>query len=251
MAARRARRGSGPSPAHLFDAGQVTPPSRAGRWLGGVGTGPLDRPGGLPPCGSRYGMLGLMGLGLVTPMMGGMALYALRGGLSLPEPWLFGLFWGWVILLLGSFIGLTYRRFWGICLGWSQGLVTAIAFPLALAAAVPIPLGLVGADGDRRFLAGYALGWLLAAVPLWPLLVRMLRLRFWQPWRRRDEWEPGDEPVPRWALIALDHTRPWLADQVRQANHLPERPPPSRWLVWLPWVFPLLVIGRVLLLLLG
>ena len=195
-------------------------------------------------------MVGLFGLGMVTPMMGGMALYALRGALPLPQWWLFGLFWAWVALLLSSFLGLTYRRFWGTCLGWSQGLIIAVAYPPALAVAAPIPLGLVSADDDRRFLAWYALGWLIAAVPLWFLLFRMLRLRYWQPWRRPAEWEPGDEPVPGWALTALGYTKPWLADEVRRANNLPERPPPSRWLSWLPWVFPLLVIGRVLLLLL-
>lgn len=211
------------------------------------GRGRLDRPGGLPPRGSRYGMVGLFGVGMVTPMMGGMALYALRGGLALSDAWLFDLFFGWVAVLIGSFLGLTYRRFWGICLGWTQGTIVVVVYPAALAAAVPIPLGLLAVDADRRFLAWYALGWLLAVLPLWICLVRMLRLHFWQPWRQPDEWEGGDEPVPRWAMAMLGATRPWLAEDIRRAQGLPEPPERSRWLRWLPWALLAIPVGRVVL----
>ena len=196
-------------------------------------------------------MLGLFGVGMVTPMMGGLALNALCGGLPLSQWWLFGLFFGWVAVLLGSFLGLTFRRFWGICLGWGQGTVMAAAYPVALIAALPVPLRLVAADARRRFDAWYALGWLVAVLPLWFCLVRMLRLRFWQPWRRPDEWEKGDEPVPPWALAALTYTKPWLADEIRRSQGLPERPPPSRWLSWLPWALLALVIARVVLMVVG
>ena len=249
MAGRRSRRESGPPHVVPNHTGQVMPPPRAGRWLGGAGSGPRDRPGGLPPRGSRYGLLGLVGVGMVTAMMGGLALYALCGELPLPDPWLLGLFLGWVALLLGSFIGLTYRRFWGICLGWGQGVVVAAVYPVALAASILVPLGLVVVDAERQFLAWYALVWLGAVAPLWWCLVRMLRLRFWQPWRQRDEWEKGDEPIPRWAMVGLDMTRPWLADEIRRTEDIP--PARYRWRGIAAAVFAILVLLRVLLLVLG
>ncbi len=44
--------------------------------------------------------------------------------------------------------------------------------------------------------------WTLLAPFAWCLL-RLVRLRYWQPWTRPESWEPGDETAPRWAPSVL------------------------------------------------
>ena len=210
----------------------------------------LDRPGGDPPRGSRWGTVALLLLGVIVPMMGGLVVGVRRPGAITLASWLLLPFFGWVFLLVAAMTGMVKRWFWGVCLSWTLGVLVAASYLAALTAAIDVPFGLVAANADRRFLGWYAFGWLLAASPLWFLLVRLLRLRFWQPWRRPDEWERGDEPPPAWALSVLNVTRPGMAAEVRRASRLPPRPR-ARWQRWLGGLLLLLAIARVALALLG
>ena len=48
---------------------------------------------------------------------------------------------------------------------------------------------------------------LLVLVPFLPLLIRALRLRYWQPWTTPREWEKGDEQISERVLNAFGRTR--------------------------------------------
>lgn len=98
-------------------------------------------------------------------------------------------------------LGLYRRRYWYIRYMFSTGALLLLAFLAGASIGLAVLLRLVPLQHpDLHFISIInIIMWLVLAPFAW-LLLRMLRLRYWQPWTRPDEWEPGDETPPRWGM---------------------------------------------------
>ena len=165
-----------------------------------------NRPPGLAPRGSSWG-LGLMSV--FAPGIPALSAIAL-------SPWLFsgddtGLavamaaVVAWLGIAVPLVIGFKLRRYWGVVIYFYVGVACAVALPLAVlaVAGVVVALPRPAAFADAWFGLG-----LVAMLPFWPRLVGALRLKYWQPWTRPDEWEAGDERIAGWVYDAAGTARP-------------------------------------------
>lgn len=118
----------------------------------------------------------------------------------------------WMIVAIPLVFGMKSRRYWGVMLYFYTGLFCAISLPISLILLATLYLSTLHHQPPDYYFIIFGVG-LVAMVPFWPLLVRALRLKYWQPWTRPNEWEVGDE---------------WLADWVFDAAGVPRAPPPSQ-----------------------
>lgn len=162
--------------------------------------GRLQRPPGYAPRGTSLGLLGCAALtlspfltttSLIPVLHDGLGLYlgALLPNLAICVP-----------LVLAMAIGLHGRQLWYVrfLFGWGATGLACYAVGLLIALAVLFRL-VPEAHPELRFALIIAMiGWLcFTFCAYW--VGRMLRLRYWQPWTRPEEWEPGDETPACWA----------------------------------------------------
>ena len=159
----------------------------------------LDRPPGLAPKGTSWGF------GVMMLYWEAIPIFTMFGLVPFTAPG-FGFAWAAIacaplslLVLIPVIFGFKSRRHWGVVAYFWCG-VTAIAL-LALGIVVlgatllysrahPLPMiGMTAIFG----------GALLVLAMFVPLLVRALRLRYWQPWTAPGDWETGDERTPTWA----------------------------------------------------
>ena len=170
---------------------------------------PLDRPLGLAPKGTSWGV----GLGLTyaafAPMLAVMCLSPwLPGGvvtgLSIAMP--LGLVW--MFAAIPVIIGFKSRRHWGVVAFFSICTFSAIAVPAALVIVAGVLLATLGRWPAQVFLVWFYAPWLLVMTLFWPLLVRTLRLKYWQPWTTPDQWETTQERAASWVYKAAGAKSP-------------------------------------------
>lgn len=173
----------------------------------------LDRPSGLAPKGTS------MGLGLMTVFAPGIpALTAMSVCPWLPGEGDTGLAIGftcigiWAVISIPLVIGARLRRFWGVVLYFYVGAFCVVALPVALASLAILILSTTHDRPPTFFYMWFGVG-LIPMVPFWPLLIRALRLKYWQPWTRPEEWETGDERIAGWVFDAAGVPRPPAASR--------------------------------------
>lgn len=161
-----------------------------------------NRPPGLAPKGSSWG------LGLITTFAPGipaltiMAASAwLPGGVDVAYPMALIPVGLWAIIAIPLIIGFKSRRYWGVVLFFWVGLFCAIALPIAVIGLSLLYLLTIHHQPPEYYYI-YMGALLLLMVPFWPFLIRALRLKYWQPWTRPDEWEVGDERIADWVFVA-------------------------------------------------
>ena len=144
----------------------------------------LDRPEGVAPKGTSWGV----GLGLTyaafAPMLAIMCLSPwLPGGvvtgLSIAMP--LGLVW--MFAAIPVIIGFKSRRHWGVVAFFSICTFRAVA----LIVLVAMLLATLGRWPHQIYLVWFYAPWLLLMALFWPLLIRTLRLKYWQPWTTPDQ----------------------------------------------------------------
>ena len=167
----------------------------------------LDRPPGLAPKGTSWG------LGIIMLYWEAVPMFTLLGLIPFTAPG-FGFVYAAIIcpplsllVLIPMVLGFKSRRHWGVTAYFWCG-ITAIALlaigivmlgaTLLYSLAHPLPMiGMTAIFG----------GALLVLTMFLPLLIRALRLRYWQPWTTPEQWEVGNEQIPEWALNAVGRTR--------------------------------------------
>ncbi len=162
--------------------------------------GRRDRPPGLAPRGTAWGLGAITALTLVSPT-GAVFSAATWAPLNLDE--LIGSTFGSVLFSFIVFMplaaGLQTRRFWAVCWYFAAGTLSLLVYVLAVLIAL---CGLLHLRPDiHPDLAGVAwLGrlFLVACAPMLLALWRGLRLNYWRPWAHAQSWEPGDERNARW-----------------------------------------------------
>jgi hypothetical protein len=129
---------------------------------------------------------------------------------------------GWTFLLsvmidLPPFLGWPGRYYWAICWFWIGGLILLCVYLpcLAIAAAVPLGWRRIGVP-DETVLADYALALVLLCLPACWGLLRLVTLRYFQPWTRPDQWESGQYRAPGWAMAIVRVLRPALAAEIKR-----------------------------------
>ena len=160
-----------------------------------------DRPSGLAPRGTVWGLAAVMLIALMAP----------PSAILVASPWLpfsldgllgfmFGSIFAAFVPVTVLIVGQSSRRYWGVCCFFYGGLACLALTVAAAAMALVVPLGLA-----RSWHADYTglvyMGWLLLVVCVvmcWPLTLA-LRLSYWQPWAPPETWEVGDERNARWA----------------------------------------------------
>lgn len=161
-----------------------------------------DRPPGIAPKGTSWG-IGLMSVYAPgVPALTAMAVSPwLPGGADTGLAVALAAVGVWAVIAIPLIIGFKLRRYWGIVLYFYVGVFCVVALP----AVIVILAGLILATAHHRptefYDVWFGLG-LVAMVPFWPRLIRALRLKYWQPWTRPDEWEAGGERIAGWVFDA-------------------------------------------------
>ena len=160
-----------------------------------------DRPLGLAPRGSAWGLGAIATLCMVAPTA---AVFSAADWEPLSLDGLLGSAFGSIVFSFVGFIplaaGLQTRRFWGVCWYFAAGMLSAIVYIAAVVIALAGFLHIFTvAYPDRIGLAWLGRLFILACTPMLLPLWRGLRLRYWQPWSPPGDWEGGDEHNARWA----------------------------------------------------
>jgi hypothetical protein len=93
------------------------------------------------------------------------------------------------------------RRYWVVCAFFYLGCVILTAYVLSLIfALIAIADILPVYEAGLRSMPIVGLVYAMALGIFAWFLLRMLRLRYWQPGSAPDTWEAGDEAPPAWAL---------------------------------------------------
>lgn len=161
-----------------------------------------DRPLGLAPKGTSWGLALLSVYAVGAPGAAATAVSSLLpieselSGVAILTSAALG-----VTLLFPTLIGMLSRRYWGVALYFSVLLFYALVVPISLVTCVA---SVVLSTRLHTRLYYYSWGGLIMILPqvaLYPLLIRTLRLKYWQPWTRPEQWEIGDERTPAWAYL--------------------------------------------------
>lgn len=159
----------------------------------------MQRPPGYAPRGTMMAIVGLPILTL-SPFLTALSLApVLRNGL---EVWLDTMLPNLALcvpLVLTMALGLHKRRLWYVATMFVWGAASLVSYIVGLLIGLAVLFRLLPeVHPELRFLLIVnMLGWLaFTFCAYWTL--RMLRLRYWQPWTRPTQWEPGDESQPRW-----------------------------------------------------
>ncbi len=160
-----------------------------------------SRPPGYAPRGTSLGLGGLMVLpGAIPAAIMESLIPVFRTGIdNLLAVLPICLPIAFIAILVVSF-SLHKRRLWFIYFVFYGGCVVIISYATGLLLAAAVALHLMPLQQpDLYKLAFFNLFyWCLLGIPVWWTL-RMIRLRYWQPWTAAEQWEPGDETGPRWA----------------------------------------------------
>ncbi len=161
------------------------------------------RPPGNVPKNSIYGMVALGMLpGLIPFLVLQSLVPVLRNGLDV---WLSSI---WPVLGLSAVAstimaaGMFRRRTWYIRFVFAFGALLLAAFVASFCLGLAILLGLVRRQApDLSFMnVVNIIDWLVISPLAW-LLLRTLRLRYWQPWTTPDQWEPPAAVPPTGTLL--------------------------------------------------
>ena len=166
-----------------------------------------DRPAGLAPKGTSWGMA------IMMLYWGGAPMFTLLG-LDPFGATPFGFADAAIIcpllsllVLIPIAIGYKSQRYWGVVAYFWGGVAAAallvagiVVLGAALAYSRVHPVPMIG----MTVIFGAAL---LLLAGFLPLLIRALRLRYWQPWTTPDEWEVGDERISERVLNMFGRTR--------------------------------------------
>ncbi len=160
-----------------------------------------SRPPGYAPRGTSLGFFGLMMLFAAVPfatMQSLLPVFKTAFDRWLDSmPLLFGCATAFIIICV---LNLHKRRLWFIYLMFVSGCLLLASYALGLTLGILILLQVIPLQEPDLHFASYfnVLYWALAGIFAWWTL-RMIRLRYWQPWTTSDQWEPGDETGPLWA----------------------------------------------------
>ena len=107
------------------------------------------------------------------------------------------------VLFVGLALGFSGRRYWGVCAFFGLGALSLALMLVDALVGLSAPLG--WAHRAHTDYVGFVymgwVAWLACLVMAWPLM-RALRLHYWQPWTRPEQWEVGDERNARWTYRA-------------------------------------------------
>ena len=163
------------------------------------------RPPGSIPKGSPHGLIALGILTGVIPFFVMQSLVpVLKNGTQI---WLASLLpvlgaSAAVGLLVG--LGLPRRRSWYVTFVFAFGCLLLAAYAIGLALGAVILLGLLPeAYPDLSFISVVNIVLWLIISPLAWLLLRMLRLKYWQPWTTQADWEAPTAPPQSQTLLTL------------------------------------------------
>lgn len=164
--------------------------------------GGRDRPPGLAPRGTAWGLGAIVALTLVSPT-GAVFSAATWAPLSLDE--LIGSVFGSVFFSFVVFMplaaGLRTGRFWVVCWYFAAGVLSLFGYTLAVLIAVCGLLHIYPTlHPDLIGVAWLGRLFLVACAPMLLALWQGLRLNFWRPWTSPETWEVGDERNARWAM---------------------------------------------------
>ena len=97
-------------------------------------------------------------------------------------------------------LNLHKRRLWYIYFMFISGCLLLASYLLGFLFGLMILFHLVTLHEPDLYPVSYLVVfyWFLTGILAWWTL-RMIRLRYWQPWTTAEQWEPGDEAGPRWA----------------------------------------------------
>jgi hypothetical protein len=180
------------------------------------------RPLAPAPWGTGGGFLSFVLLACLLPLATSMAIgeWSPRGA----DAWLDRIGWTYLLsamIVLPPLVGWLWRRYWAICWFWIGSLILlSVYLPcLAIAAAVPLGWRRIGVP-DEMVLADYALALALLGLPTCWGLLRLLTLRYFQPWTRPDQWESGEYRPPRWAdaIVRVTHPALWAEIERQRAD---------------------------------
>ena len=164
---------------------------------------PRDRPPGLAPKGTSWGF----GLGVcyafLAPTLAVLCLSVwMKGGVVSGLTFAMAFLPLYLVVMVVEVIGFKSRRYWGVWAYFCVGVFSAVALPVALVLVAAMLVLTLGHWPELVVLVWvYGAGLLVMAL-FWPLLIRGLRLRYWQPWTTPDQWETGDERMAGWAYAA-------------------------------------------------
>ncbi len=164
--------------------------------------GRRQRPPGFAPRGTSLGVVGWLGLTAGVPMAAVLtAQPLLPDGVTVliaAIPWIVG---STFLLMIALVAGFRARRFWTICLFFYVGMTLLAAYAAILAFALAVVVRLVPFQDPGAYPASvWGLIFALLQMPFAWWLRRALRLRYWEPGSRPDQWELGDETPPAWAM---------------------------------------------------
>lgn len=160
-----------------------------------------SRPPGYAARGTSVGLLGLIGLSAAGPVISMMSLLPVyTNGIDLmlaSLPYIVG---NCLIFNAILTLGLHKRRLWYIYFMFMSGCLLLSLYAIGFLFNLMILFHVIPLQAPDLYRVSFyiAFCWLLAGIFAWWTL-RMIRLRYWQPWTTAEQWEPGDETGPLWA----------------------------------------------------
>ncbi len=187
-----------------------------------------DRPAGFAPRGSSWG-IGLMSVYAPgVPALTAMSLSPwLPGGGETGLAIALATVAVWAVIAIPLVIGFKLRRYWGVVLYFSVGIFCVGALPAAIVVVSTVVLVTSHHRPAEFYDVWFGLG-LVAMLPFWPMLVRAVRLKYWQPWSRPDQWEVGDERIADWVFDAAGVPRRPAASQYPARSTVIPKPKSGR-----------------------
>ena len=162
----------------------------------------LTRPPGYAPRGTSAGLFSyaLLGAGVPFAIMQSLV-PVLTNGLDIWLGSILPVLGFAMVLTLVMALGLRKRRLWFVRYMFAISTVLLTCYGLGVTLSLAVLLDVVPSrHPDLRFMSVVnIIYWFVQLLFVW-LLIRMLRLHYWQPWTRPDAWELGDETSPRWGM---------------------------------------------------
>ena len=160
-----------------------------------------SRPPGYAARGTSLGIFGLGMLSVAVPFITlacMLPVYTSAFDLWLASfPYILGTSFFFMIIIS---LNLHKRRLWYIYFIFVSGCLLLALYPLGFLFGLMVLLRAVPLQEPSLYKLSFfgVFCWLLTGIFAWWTL-RMIRLRYWQPWTTAEQWEPGDESGPRWA----------------------------------------------------
>ena len=160
-----------------------------------------NRPPGYAARGTSTGLLGLVGLLALIPTVTMISLFPVyTNGIDLMLAWLPYIVGNGLVFGLVLTLGLHKGRLWYIYFIFMSGCLLLVLYVMGFLFGLAILFHLIPLQEPVLYPISYYIVfcWVAAGILAWWTL-RMIRLRYWQPWTTPEQWEPGDEAGPRWA----------------------------------------------------